>query len=131
MTRLTIILCSVLALMLSVGLFRITYQVDALEKDLKAITQDIRQEQETIHILEAEWSYLNDPNRLADLTKRYLEMDYTLGGQLIDFDALNDLAPAEPADETAPISERTPVQLRQEQQTPSLPYTATSGGGLE
>lgn len=131
MTRLTIILCCVLALMLSVGLFRITYQVDALEKDLKAITQDIRQEQETIHILEAEWSYLNDPNRLADLTKRYLEMDYTLGGQLIDFDALNDLAPADPADESAQIIEQAPANFKAQTTVPRLPYTATSGGGIE
>jgi len=119
MTRLSVILCGVLTLMLSIGLFRITYQVDALEKDLRTISRDIKQEQETIHILNAEWSYLNDPNRLEDLTKRYLDMDYTKGNQLVDFDSLNSL----PFQEPTPAPKQTPATYAD----PTPPFIAWEG----
>ncbi|SCA57417.1 conserved hypothetical protein [Candidatus Terasakiella magnetica] len=86
MTRLTIALTVVLAIVLSIGVFRITYQVDALEKELRALNKEILQEQETIHILKAEWSYLNDPSRLEDLAKRYLGLEEMRGEQLINMD---------------------------------------------
>lgn len=86
MTRITIFLTVFLALILSFGVFRITYQVDELEKRLRVLNKEILQEQETIHILEAEWSYLNDPNRLADLSRRHLGMESMKGGQLVDID---------------------------------------------
>ncbi len=87
MTRLTIALTAFLALALSIGVFRITYQVDELEKELHSLNKDILNEQETIHILKAEWSYLNDPNRLEALAKRHLkELQEMRGGQLISLD---------------------------------------------
>jgi len=86
MTRLTIALTAFLALVLSIGVFRITYQVDELEKELHALNKEILQEQETIHILKAEWSHLNDPARLEDLAKRYLGLEEMRGSQLINMD---------------------------------------------
>lgn len=86
MTRLTIALTAFLALALSIGVFRITYQVDELEKELHSLNKEILDEQETIHILKAEWSYLNDPTRLESLAKRYLNLEEMQGGQLINLD---------------------------------------------
>jgi len=106
MTRLTIILTSVLALVLSVAVFRITYQVDALEKELHSLNKDILSEQETIHILKAEWSYLNDPVRLYDLAKRYLSLEEMRGEQLIDIEMLDEY-PYKPT----PKSKAQPVKL--------------------
>ncbi|WP_167730534.1 cell division protein FtsL [Terasakiella sp. SH-1] len=97
MTRLTIGLTVFLAIVLAIGVFRITYQVDALEKELKALNKEILQEQETIHILKAEWSYLNDPNRLEDLAKRYLGLEEMRGEQLINMDMFDkQLLPTNP-----------------------------------
>jgi len=108
MTRLTIALTAFLALALSIGAFRITYQVDELEKELHSLNKDILEEQETIHILKAEWSYLNDPNRLEALTKRYLEdLKEMGGGQLISLDKLD-----VPLREPEP-SQAEPVRLEQ------------------
>jgi len=106
MTRLTIALTAVLAIVLSITVFRITYQVDALEKELHSLNKEILDEQETIHILKAEWSYLNDPTRLYDLAKRYLKLEEMRGEQLINMDMF-DKQLLEPA----PKSKAQPVKL--------------------
>lgn len=89
MTRLTVALTCFLAIILSIAVFRITYQVDELEKELHSLNQDIIEEQETIHILRAEWSYLNDPERLRDLAERHLDLEEMNGGHLINLDMFN------------------------------------------
>ena len=41
-----------------------------------------------VHVLQAEWSYLNDPLRLADLTRRHTGLVPTTPGQIGDFASL-------------------------------------------
>lgn len=105
MKRLTIILSAFLAITLSVAVFRITYQVDALEKQLLSLNKEILDEQETIHILNAEWSHLNDPERLYRLTKRFLGLEQMRGAQIINMDKLDDpIFKATPAPEIQPVN---------------------------
>ena len=54
------------------GLFRLTYEVQDLEEELSRLNRAILAEQEAIHVLAAEWSYLNRPARLVTLNERYL-----------------------------------------------------------
>ena len=56
------------------GMFQIKFEVQALEAELTALNTDIRNREEAIRVLRAEWSYLNEPNRLATLAARYLEL---------------------------------------------------------
>ena len=53
-------------------LFHLKYEVQALEKRLAGLNQAIDKDREAIQLLEAEWTYLNRPDRLARLAKRYL-----------------------------------------------------------
>lgn len=53
-------------------LFYITFQVEALETELTQLNRDILEEQDSVHVLKAEWSYLNRPDRLEKLTTRLL-----------------------------------------------------------
>ncbi len=105
MTRLTIALTAFLALVLSVGVFRITYQVDEMEKELRALNKEILDEQETIHILKAEWSHLNDPARLEELAKKYLGLEEMRGGQLVNMDMFEKhlLVPKDPNTQPAKL----------------------------
>jgi hypothetical protein len=53
-------------------LFQVKFEVQALEKELKALNGQIYANQQAIHVLEAEWSHLNDPARLSELNARLL-----------------------------------------------------------
>jgi hypothetical protein len=55
-------------------LFQVKFEVQALEKQLKGLNAQIYANQQAIHVLKAEWSHLNDPNRLAELNGRYLQL---------------------------------------------------------
>ena len=56
----------------ALGLYHMKYEVQRLEADLGIEHQSILKHQEAIHILKAEWSYLNQPARISDLAKRHL-----------------------------------------------------------
>jgi len=63
-----------LALGIGFVLFKVKYEVVEIEeKFLKTLAQ-INREEENIHILKAEWSHLNEPQRLQSLAKKYLDI---------------------------------------------------------
>ena len=53
-------------------LFRVKYQVMALEKSHKEIVKRITESKESIHVLKAELTHLNDPARLQKLAVTHL-----------------------------------------------------------
>ena len=57
------------------GLFILKYEVQALEERLAAINHDVLDDLDAIHVLKAEWAYLNQPARLEDLGRRLLDME--------------------------------------------------------
>ncbi|MDA0998210.1 MAG: hypothetical protein O2944_08395 [Proteobacteria bacterium] len=59
---------------ISVSLFVVKHQVQALDDDLVGINRGITNTREGIHVLKAEWSHLNQPARLRALAGRYLEV---------------------------------------------------------
>lgn len=99
------ILWTVLAVIIGIGLFLLKYQVKALEGQLVQVNRDIRTHQEAIHVLKAEWSFLNDPERLRDLTERYLAMKPFRGEQMVQ---IADLAMAPPRPDAEPQPEPAP-----------------------
>lgn len=91
-------------------LFHTSQQVNDGRTKLTSINDDIRKEDETIRVLQAEWSYLNQPDRLEKLAKQYLTLAPLKGRQ---FAKLADIAdqpapvetPAVAAAEPAPVTE--------------------------
>jgi len=65
---------SVLAALVGFGLFHVKYQVQTLEDRLAKVNRAIVREQEQIHVLRAEWSYLDRPERIEQLAQKYLEL---------------------------------------------------------
>lgn len=65
----------ILTCFLGFALFHMKNYVQVLEDQLTKLQSDILTEKEAIHVLKAEWSYLNNPERLALLNEKYLKYD--------------------------------------------------------
>jgi len=65
---------AILAVSLGVTLFVIKYQVQNLEDQLKLVDRKIVSERQSIHVLKAEWSHLNEAGRLSSLATRFLDL---------------------------------------------------------
>jgi hypothetical protein len=74
----------------SVGLYQVKYQVQGMERDLAQMKRDVVRDRGEIQVLEAEWSYLNQPERLQDLANRYLSLAPATTAQMA---AIEDLPP--------------------------------------
>jgi len=73
----------------SYALFHISFQVDALENQLGSLNHEIRSEQESLHVLSAEWAFLTRPDRLEQLVRDVLSgFGSTKPGQLATFDEI-------------------------------------------
>ena len=59
---------------LALGLFRVKHEAQRLEAELMAVEQAIVEHQEAIQVLEAEFSYLTRPERIARLAAQYLDL---------------------------------------------------------
>jgi hypothetical protein len=85
-----------------VAVFTVKSNVATLEEELVAVRRGIAEDRAAIHVLNAEWSFLNQPSRLAELAGRYLTklqpiatVQYAAPGRL-------DLLPWKPGSEPAP-----------------------------
>lgn len=90
MIRQTTLLALLLAAALSVVLFVVKYQVKDLETELTGLDTSILDQEREIHVLRAEWAYLNDPDRLRTLATQYLHMQPIAPSQIETFDQLAD-----------------------------------------
>ena len=75
-----------LAAVVAVSLFLVKYKVQDLDEHLADLERDKLATQEKIHVLEAEWTYLNRPERLESLAHKYLELGPTDPTQLIVYE---------------------------------------------
>lgn len=64
------------------ALFHISFEVSELDDRLAHLNSEIRGDREAIHVLRAEWSFLNQPERLEELARRHLDLMPVGGNQL-------------------------------------------------
>ena len=57
-------------------------------KELNRINRDISEDIKTIHILKAEWSHLNNPERLRSLAQKHIDLNPVKAEQIISYAAL-------------------------------------------
>jgi cell division protein FtsL len=72
----------------ALGLFHVSHRVEQLENELLLEQRSILQEQQNIDILKAEWSYLNRPERIADLAQRHLALVPLSADRMVSIDDL-------------------------------------------
>ncbi len=66
------------------GLYMVKYQVQAVKEEVKVYEAQLKLEQEALHVAQAEWAYLNNPERLLALTEKYLSLEPLRGDQMVD-----------------------------------------------
>jgi hypothetical protein len=62
-----------LTVAIGVSMFLLKYKVQALEEELVAKQEQITRDQDALRVLEAEWAYFNDPERLRRLSVEHLD----------------------------------------------------------
>ncbi len=101
MTRVAVFLFFLTATGAALFLFHIKQEVREMAEELGIVHRDILRHQEAIRVLKTEWSYLNQPTRIADLAGRHLDLRPLTARQFV---RLEDLPPraAQPAPSEAP-----------------------------
>src|SRR5205085_8710239 len=93
--------------------FKVKYAVQDIEEELNKVRRQTIAEQQEIHVLRAEWTALNQPERLADLNRRFLSLAAVAPKQLqrkIEDIPLRPVPePAEPVIAAAPAPEANPA----------------------
>jgi len=72
MKRLAPLFWLVLILLAGGTLMKISYQVDAKERELRHLNAQLAANEDGIRVLRAEWAYLNQPQRIETLSAKYL-----------------------------------------------------------
>jgi len=69
-----------------IGLFIIKYEVKELDKQLALKSSEVIRSELTIKVLKADWSVLNEPERLRKLGSKHLGLGPLGSGQILELD---------------------------------------------
>jgi hypothetical protein len=122
MMRGATIVWAVLAAVAGAGLFLLKYEVQAQTERLADLRKEISDTRESIHVLKAEWSYLNDPARLKEQAERHLHLRPLRPDQISSIDRIP-LAPIKTADHPAAADSPDAAKAASTGPTPSQPAT--------
>ena len=56
------------------GLYIVKYTAEGLQREVAVVQSDVKKERESLHLLNAEWAYLNRPERLRNLAEAHLDL---------------------------------------------------------
>lgn len=82
-----------LVILASIGLYRTSDRVQELNHKLTNLNTAIEAEQQSIHVLKAEWVYLSNPERIKTLADRHLALRATSPQQIISLGTMADFLP--------------------------------------
>lgn len=82
----------ILASCIGWAVYQLKYEVQRLEDRLAKVNHQIVTDQEATQVLKAEWSYLNQPQHLSELARKFLDLEPVQGSQLVALSAV----PAKP-----------------------------------
>lgn len=105
--RLRFVVVFILAVCSGTLLLRVSQNVQHAEDRLAALNESVQQEEDSIRFLKAEWAYLNNPERLEKLAKKYTDL-VPPSAAMMAADA-NDVPPRE-QEKMMPVSYPLPPQ---------------------
>ncbi len=110
--RKSTLLWLVLAAFCGTALFHTSQKVHDERNKLAALNASIANEKESIRVLNAEWGYLNNPQRLETLAKTYLHMKPLTGTQFINVEDIPLRTAAPPAPPAPKIVAEKPAAIK-------------------
>ena len=78
----------ILTIFIVFAMFIMKNTVHDMEAELRHVTADIEKNIQSIHLLKAEWSYLNRPSRIRELAAKYTPLNNVEAKQIINYAAL-------------------------------------------
>lgn len=88
MSRLSACIWVLVITVASFMLYRVKYEVQALRIQIAEVSRQLRQEKEAMNVVQAEWAYLNRPERLQQLSAKYLSTGAVTVGQIAEVEAI-------------------------------------------
>ncbi|QXM25549.1 hypothetical protein KO353_04870 [Elioraea tepida] len=104
MLRPATLLWFAVAIAVGLVLYNVKHEVQGLERRLVELNRAIATTRERIHVLEAEWSLLNEPERLRALASRHLELEPMRPAQFVDQAVIASLPAALPRSGEAEVA---------------------------
>jgi cell division protein FtsL len=92
-----------LTIIASLMLYHTSDRVHELDQQLKNLNTQIESEQQSLHILKAEWVYLANPARVEAATRRHLELQPTATHRVIALQDIGTLLPMRDGSEPPPV----------------------------
>lgn len=75
MMNLRVLIHMVCFAVLAIGLYLVKYNVQEVQRNVASLKTQLATEKESLHLLNAEWAYLNRPDRLRQLADRHLDLE--------------------------------------------------------
>lgn len=72
--NLRVLIHMVLFAVLAIGVYLVKYSVQDVQREVAGLKTELATEKESLHLLSAEWAYLNRPDRLRKLADRHLDL---------------------------------------------------------
>lgn len=89
--RLQTMIWTLVVFVAAYGLYQVKYQVRDVKKEAAHIDAQLQAENKALHVLKAEWVYLNRPARLQELSRKHLDLVPLAADQMVDSHNLADL----------------------------------------
>jgi hypothetical protein len=88
MNRLSTFVWILVITVASFMLYRVKYEVQSLRLQIAETSKQLRAEREAMNVVAAEWAYLNRPDRLQQLSSKYLSSTNVTVDQIAEVEAI-------------------------------------------
>jgi cell division protein FtsL len=115
-----------LMIVASLALYRTSDRVHELNAQLRTINSAIEAEQQSIHVLKAEWVYLANPARIEAAAHKHLALRPTSPQQVTDIGSLSEVLPTRSEAMAAVAISGTPIANIKSTMEPMRPVTVAA-----
>jgi hypothetical protein len=88
MNRWSTLLWTLVIVVATFMLYKVKYEVQSLQAQVAETAKALEQEKEALHVVAAEWAYLNRPERLQQLSAKHLSSAGVTVDQIAEIEAI-------------------------------------------